>query len=117
MSITTKILVFSSLLILAVFVTTWTYAAYDLVTWGWRARGTLGDATFLPYPTGPRGVLLLVFARMSPVDEFIYVYLLETGALTALCLFLWAGVVFSAFKMFPSLLRKQSSTRQKIDPR
>jgi len=116
-SITTKILVFSSLLILAVFVTTWTYAAYDLVTWGWRARGTLGDATFLPYPTGPRGVLLLDLARMSPVDEFIYVYLLETGALTALCLFLWAGVVFSAFKMFPSLLRKQSSTRQKIDPR
>ena len=111
MSTTTRILVFASLLVLAAFATLWTNAAYNLARWGWTVSGSLGDATFLPFPTPPRGVLAEVIVAMSPTDLFIYVHLLKTGALTALCLLLWASVIFSAFTTIPPLLRKTKQAK------
>ncbi len=107
MSTATRILAFVSLLILAVFLAIWTNAAYNLARWGWTVSGSLGDATFLPFPTPPRGVLAEIVVAMNPADEFIYVHLLKTGALAALCLLLWASAVFSAFKTIPPLVRRQ----------
>ena len=109
MSTTTRILAFASLLILAVFATLWTNAAYNLARWGWTVSGSLGDATFLLFPTPPRGVLAEIIVAMSPTDLFIYVHLLKTGALTALCLLLWAFVVFIA----AAILIRQKRLRTK----
>ncbi len=106
MSSTTRIVAFASLLILAAFATLWTNAAYSLARWGWTQMGSLGNATFLPFPTPPRGIFMETIVAMSPADEFIYVHLLETGALTGLCLLLWASVVFAAFMTILPLLRK-----------
>jgi len=53
-----------------------------------------------------------VLAKMNPTDEFIYVHLLKTGALTALCLLLWVSVVFFGVMTVPPLLRKRSSARK-----
>jgi len=104
-SLTVKVSVFTALVILTSFMTFWTSAAYNLARWGWSARGTLGDATFLPFPTGPRGVLMDVIAKMSPVDEFIYLHLLKTGALTAVCVSLWVLAAVYAFKAFLPFLK------------
>ncbi len=86
------------LVVLAVYATLYTVAAHDLARWGWTCRGTLGDATFLPFPTGPRGVLMYVIAKMSPVDEFIYTYLIKTGILIGICILLWILAAVYFFK-------------------
>jgi len=104
-SIIVRVSVFATLVILGIFMTLWTSAAHDLARWGWSARGSLSNATFLPFPTGPRGVLMDVLAKMSSVDEFIYLHLLKTGMLNAICVSLWALAVIYAFTVFLPLLK------------
>ena len=102
---------FAFLVILATYVTIYTKAAYDLSRWGWTCRGSLGDATFLPFPTGPRGVLMDVIAKMSPVDGFIYLYLIKTGVLIVVCILLWVLVAVYFFKAILPLFRQKLTTK------
>ena len=97
------------LVVLATYATLYTVAAYDLARWGWTCRGTLGDATFLPFPTGPRGVLMEVLAKMSPVDEFIYIYLIKTGILIGVSILLWILAAAYFLKAVLPLFWKPSS--------
>jgi len=87
------------LVVLATYATLYTVAAHDLARWGWTCRGTLGDATFFPFPTGPRGVLMDVIAKMSPVDEFIYTYLIKTRILIGISILLWILATVYFFKV------------------
>jgi len=95
------------LIALATYTTLFTVAAYNLVRSGWAVRGTLGDATFLPFPTGPRGTILNVPAIMSPVDAFIDRYLLKTGILIGICNLIWILTTAYFFKAILPLLRKE----------
>ena len=110
-----RILVLAFLIISAAYVTLYTVAAHDLASWGWTCRGTLGDATFLPFPTGPRGVLMDILAKMSPVDEFIYTHLIKTGALISISIFLWILATAYLLKAVLPLFWK-SSSRQPVNP-
>lgn len=87
------------LVVLSTYATLYTVAANDLARWGWTCRGTLGDATFFPFPTGPRGVLMDVIAKMSPVDEFIYTYLIKTRILIGISILLWILAAVYFFKV------------------
>jgi len=104
-----RVLLLALLVVLATYATLYTVAAYDLARWGWACRGTLGDATFLPFPMGPRGVLMDVIAKMSPVDEFIYLYLIKTGILVVVCVLLWILVAFCFFRLFRAISRGKTS--------
>lgn len=101
-----KVLLLGLLVISATYATFFTVAAYDLAKWGWAYRGSLGNATFLPFPTGPRGVLMDVIAPMNPVDEFIYLYLIKTGILVVVCGLLWILAAVYLFKVILPLFRK-----------
>lgn len=100
------------LVVLATYATLYTVAAYDLARWGWTCRGTLGDATFLPFPTGLRGVLMDVLAKMSPVDQFIYMYLIKTGILIGISVLLWILATVYFFKAILPLFGKSDSRVQ-----
>ena len=104
-----RVLIPTFLIVSAAYVTLYTMAAHDLARWGWACRGTLGDATFLPFPTGPRGVLMDVVAKMSPADEFIYTYLIKTGALVGVSLLLWILAAAYLLKAVLPLFWKSSS--------
>ena len=109
MSRNNRVLVLAFLIISAAYTTLYTVAAHDLASWGWACRGTLGDATFLPFPTGPQGVLMDVVAKMSPVDAFIYTYLIKTGALVGISLLLWILAATYLLKAFlPLFVCKKS---------
>ena len=107
LSITAKVLLLTFLIIMTVYATLYTVAAYDLARWGWTCRGSLGDATFFPFPTGPRGVLMDVIAKMSPLDEFIYLYLIKTGVLIVVCFSLWFFAAVYFFKTILPLFREE----------
>ena len=119
MSRNNRVLVLAFLIISAVYATLYTVAAHDLASWGWTCRGTLGDATFLPFPTGPRGVLMDVVAKMNPVDEVIHAYLIETGALIGISIFLWilatAYVLKAVLPLFACII-SQRLLRPTIPP-
>ncbi|MDI6905742.1 MAG: hypothetical protein QMD13_09735 [Candidatus Bathyarchaeia archaeon] len=102
----TRVLVLAFLVILSAYASLFTVAAYDLARWGWTCRGTLGDATFLPFPRDPQGVLMHVIAQMNPVDEFIYIYLIRTGMLVVICLSLWILVAAYFFKAILPFFRQ-----------
>lgn len=100
LSIPYRVLIFLFLVILAIYLTLYTVSAYTVAEYAgrgyWTCRGSLGDPTFFPFPSGPRGVGMDVIGEMSLVDEFIYLYLIETGILIVLCASLWilAAVFF-----------------------
>jgi len=104
-----RVLILAFLIISAAYATLYTVAAHDLARWGWTCRGTLGDATFLPFPTGPRGVLMDIVAKMSPADEFIYTRLIKTGVLIGLSTFLWVLATAYLFKAVLPMFWKSSS--------
>jgi len=58
----------------------------------WTCAGSIDDATFFPWPRGPLGVCAEVIKRMNPVDEFIYLYLIEMPILVFFSILLWTIV-------------------------
>lgn len=104
-----RVLISAFLIVSATYATLYTVAAHDLARWGWTCRGTLGDATFLPFPTGPRGVLMDVMAKMSPSDEFIYAHLIRTGALVGISILLWILAAIYLLKVVLPVFWKSSS--------
>mgnify|MGYP007084796442 CR=1 FL=1 len=112
LSITARVLLLAFLVVLTTYATLYTIAAYDLARWGWTCRGSLGDATFFPFPTGPRGVLMDVIAKMSSMDEFIYLYLMKTGILIVVCILLWILVAVHFFGLFLAMAREKSSIKR-----
>ena len=104
-----RVLILAFLIISATYSTLYTVAAHDLARWGWTCRGTLGDATFLPFPTGPRGVLMDVIAKMGPADAFIYTRLIKTGALIGISLLLWILAIAYLLKAVLPLFWKSFS--------
>jgi len=109
-SITARVLLLLLLVTLAIYATLYTVAAHNLASWGWSCRGSQGDATFLPFPTGPRGVLMDVIAKMNPVDEFIYLYLIKTGALIVISISLWTIVAVVSSDVFLRLQRSKATS-------
>jgi len=97
------------LVALASYVTLYTVAAYDVARYASRVDGAAywgcgRDATFFPFPRDPRGVCLLALFKMNPVDEFIYLYMIETGMLIVISISLWILVaVYFGKSILPML--------------
>ncbi|MEM3730462.1 MAG: hypothetical protein QW667_03035 [Candidatus Bathyarchaeia archaeon] len=72
---------------------------------GWRYAGTINDASFFPWPRGPKGILLPVITKMNPTDEFIYLYLIKTGILILICLGLWLLTIVYCFRAILPLIK------------
>jgi hypothetical protein len=106
---------FAFLIVLATLATFYTLAAYRVasmwvcgggVAW-WCCRGTIGNATFFPWPGGPLGACLEVITKMDPVDEFIYLYLVKNWILIVVCVSLWVLAAVYFFKAILPLLRRE----------
>lgn len=53
---------------------------------------------------------MLVIASMSPVDEFIYSYLIRTGMLVVVCVLLWVLATVYSSKDVLHFFRKSRAT-------
>lgn len=115
MSIRYRVLLLAFLVTLASYVTLYTVAAYDVARYAFREDGAaywggVRGATFFPFPRVPRvprNVGLDFMVRMNPVDEFIYLYMIETGMLTVISISLWILVaVYFSKSILPMLQMK-----------
>jgi hypothetical protein len=110
-----RVLMFAFFVVLAAFATFYTLAAYRVAgMWAcggsaacWCCMGTIGNATFFPWPRGPLGVCAEVITKMDPVDQFIYLYLIRNGILIAVCVSLWILAFVYFFKATLPLFRKE----------
>jgi len=111
-----RALMFTFLVILATYATLYTLAAYRVATrWAcggsagsWVCMGSIDNATFFPWPRGPLGVCAEVITKMDPLDEFIYLHLLKSGILIAICVLLWLLTALYFFKSILPILHKRT---------
>jgi len=103
---TGRILLLASLVALTTYATAYTISAHSVASqWAcggntgyWCCMGTIDNATFFPWPRGPLGACAEVITKMDPADEFIYLYLIRTWMLIAICISSWMLVALYFLK-------------------
>ena len=116
MKSTTKTIVILAITVaIAIFVTIYTYSAYDVASHIFEDdNGDLYwgvETSFLPWPTRPTtGVIISLGVFLSEINVQYYRYIIQSGVLIALTVVSWLIVIWRVVKLARNRpLRAQSS--------
>lgn len=105
-----RVLLLCFLVILATYVTLYTVVAHRIARYALRLDNTAcwrstPPGSFFPWPR--ESGLAQALSKMSSVDQFIFLYLVETGILIIVSILLWILVIVYFVKSILQLFRPQ----------